>query len=174
MIVPLLSISPCTLPISRTAPSVLSVPSNVVCSPIRLSTSPLSTTLRVSRPDGRPTFTSPCDGRKLGPAVAPDAGAGVPVAAVLLVSVMSAVAAEAPASSRSFDRAPRNRVHSCSSDFLNMWLLQRGYAPATQYRRAHDRHRNPWRALSHARRAFSNHRGCATACARPIPRQLHD
>src|SRR3954451_17194235 len=136
MIVHLLSISPCTEPSRRTAPSVFKVPSNVVCSPIRLSTSTLSPiTLRVSRPVGRPTFTSAAEGRKLGPDVAGATGAVAgPVGALLVASVISSVGAAAAASSRSFDRAPRNRVHSCSSFFLNMWLLQRGYAPARQYR----------------------------------------
>ena len=57
--------------------------------------------------------------RKLGPAVPCTAGeAGA--AALLVVSVISALAGAAPTSSRSLDSAPRNRVHSCSSDFLNI------------------------------------------------------
>src|SRR6266849_4246701 len=129
MIVLLLSISPWIEPSKRTEPSVLSVPSKLVCSPIRLSTSTLSTTgLRARRAVGKPTLTSPADERKLGPD-APWVGVVTPAAgaAPTIVSLGSGVTGTVAASSRSFDdSAPRNRVHSCSSDFLNIWLLLEG------------------------------------------------
>src|SRR5207244_1431765 len=124
----------------RTAPSVFSVPSKVVCSPIRLSTStPSTTALRGTRALGRPTLTSLADERKLGPA-APGAAEPAAGAAPTMVSFGSGATGTVAASSRSLDdSAPRNRVHSCSSDFLNIWRLLHGwdeYADATrrQYR----------------------------------------
>src|SRR3977135_1772843 len=116
-------------PSSLTEPSVLRVPSKLVCSPIRLSTSTLSTTgLRGRRVVGKPTLTSAEDERKLGPDT-PWAGVVTPAAgaAPTIVSFGSGVTGTVAASSRSFDdSAPRNRVHSCSSDFLNIWLLLEG------------------------------------------------
>src|SRR5439155_2209255 len=109
----------------------------------RLSTSTLSTTgLRGRRVVGRPTLTSAADERKLGPD-APWAGVVTPAAgaAPTIVSFGSGVTGTVAASSRSFDdSAPRNRFHSCSSDFLNIWLLLEGLTrntpdrAATQYR----------------------------------------
>src|SRR5437870_3023495 len=139
MIVLLLSISPWIEPSWRTAPSVFSVPSKFVRSPIRLSTStPSLTALRVRRDVGSPTFTSPADGRKLGPDDPGTAG-GAGATALLVVSLTSGGTGAAGPSSRSLDNAPRNRVHSCSSDFLNIWLLLRGLSrlcrrARTQYR----------------------------------------
>src|SRR5207247_8772999 len=75
---------------------------------------------------GKPTLASPADERRLGP---DDAWLDAPAAGAdpTIVSLGSGVTGTVAASSRSFDdSAPRNRVHSCSSDFLNIWLLLEG------------------------------------------------
>src|SRR5919202_451553 len=113
-------------PSRRTGPSDLRVPSKLVRSPIRLSTSPDSlTTLRDGRVAGKPTLTSLAVERKLGP---DDAGTAPEVcAAAAELSLLSTVGAPA-ASSRSLDSAPRKRDHSCSSDFLNIASSSEGRA----------------------------------------------
>src|SRR5207253_10171415 len=94
---------------------------------------------RDRRVAGRPTFTSCEDERKLGPEVVGCPTTGGPDVLPVVASFASGTAGAAPVSSRSLDNAPRNRVHSCSSDFLNIWLLLRGLSrlcrrARTQYR----------------------------------------
>src|SRR5579871_4091136 len=118
-------------PSSRTGPSVLSVPSNVLRSPMSVSMSiPSTPLLRDMRVVGKPTLTSLVEARKLGPG---DAGGGVfwptrggPDVVPVVISPVSGVGTAAVSSRSLLDSAPRNRVHSCSSDFLNIgFLLQR-------------------------------------------------
>src|SRR5262245_8921865 len=108
MIVPLLWISLLIVPSSRIAPSHLRVPSKVVRSPIRLSTSEPSATPRLRRCEGRPTLTSPGEARKLGPAVDEGGAAEDCAAAAFVESLVSGMVEVGAASSRSLDSAPRN------------------------------------------------------------------